>query len=159
MLFRSPIHHGVEMLQSAGSAECASLEGKKTEKPSIDQWLREAKTAPEAEMVGMYLIHHGVVRATARSLVRQGDREAKPVIGMQFSCDREKIELAVANAKKMEGIYSIRVWLNEGELQVGDDIMQVLIGADIRPHAVQALEKLVGDIKTTCVMEKELFGD
>ena len=58
---------------------------------------------------------------------------------------------------KMEGIYYIRVWLNEGELKVGDDIMYVLIGGDIRPHVVDALQYLVGHIKTECVTEKELF--
>ena len=41
-----PIRHGVEMLQSAGSADCAAQEKqekKRAEKPSVDQWLREAK--------------------------------------------------------------------------------------------------------------------
>ena len=55
----------------------------------------------------------------------------------------------------MEGIYYVRVWLNEGELQVGDDIMYVLIGGDIRPHVVDCLQSLVETIKTTCVLEDE----
>ena len=32
-----------------------------------------------------------------------------------------------------------------------------LIGADIRPHAVRALETLVGRIKNECVSEQELY--
>ena len=153
-----PIRHGVEMLQSAGSADCAAPEKKKGEKPSADQWLHEVKAGADADKVGMYLLHNGVVRATARARVRQGDTGAKPVAGMLFSCDREKLHLAIAEAEKMEGVYAVRVWVNEGVLQVGDDIMQVLIGADIRPHAVQALEKLVGTIKTTCVTEREIYA-
>ena len=152
-----PIRHGVEMLQSAGSADCAAPEKKKAEKPSVDQWLREAKAALDADKVGMYLIHNGVVRATARSLVRQGDTQARPVVGMRFSSDQQKVQQAIEDAKKLEGVYCIRVWINEGELRVGDDIMQVLIGADIRPHAVQALEQLVGVIKSACVTEKEIY--
>ena len=66
---------------------------------------------------------------------------------------------AVAEAKQMEGVYYVRVWVNEGELRVGDDIMFVLIGADIRPHAVKALETLVGKIKSECVTEKELYAE
>ena len=58
----------------------------------------------------------------------------------------------------MEGIYYVRVWVNEGLLQVGDDIMFVLIGADIRPHAVDALQTLVGKIKSECVTEREIFA-
>ena len=40
--------------------------------PSIDQWMREAKAAPGAEKSGMYLVHNGVVRATAKARVREG---------------------------------------------------------------------------------------
>ena len=157
-----PVRHGVEMLQSAGSADCAATvqnhSGKK-EKPSVDAWLLEIKKLPEAGQIGMYLIHNGVVRATARSKVRMGDDAARPVVGMLFSCDGEKAEAAVADALKMDGIYAVKVWVNEGELRVGDDIMQVLIGADIRPHAVKCLETLVGRIKSECVTEKELYAE
>jgi molybdopterin synthase catalytic subunit len=55
----------------------------------------------------------------------------------------------------MPGIFYIRTWLAEGELEVGDDIMYVLIGGDIRPHVVDALQSLVGTIKNTCVVEQE----
>ena len=59
----------------------------------------------------------------------------------------------------MDGVYAVKVWVNEGDLNVGDDIMQVLIGADIRPHAVKCLETLVGRIKSECVTEKELYAE
>jgi molybdopterin synthase catalytic subunit len=155
-----PIRHGVEMLRSAGSADCAATEKKtKKEKPSVDDWLREIKAQPDAGQIGMYLIHTGVVRATARSKVRAGDDSARPVTGMSFSYDGEKAKEAIADARKMDGIYAVKVWVNEGELKVGDDIMQVLIGADIRPHAVQCLEALVGRIKNQCVTEKELYAE
>nr|WP_320415657.1 hypothetical protein [Candidatus Contubernalis alkalaceticus] len=35
------------------------------------------------------------------------------------------------------------------------DIIYVLIGGDIRPHVVDALQFLVGKIKTECVTEIE----
>ena len=156
-----PIRHGVQMLQSAGSADCAApekpAERKPPEKPDLSAWLREAKAHPDADKVGMYLTHNGVVRSTARSLVRQGDDTARPVRAMAFSCDREKAEAALAEARSLPGVYYVRVWVNEGELQVGDDIMYVLIGADIRPHAVKALETLVGRLKNECVTERELY--
>ena len=155
-----PIRHGVEILRSSGSADCAaSVPPVKKGKPSADDWLREIKSQPFAGQIGMYLIHNGVVRATARSKVREGDDQARPVIGMRFSCDGEKAEAAVAEARKREGVYAVKVWVNEGELRVGDDIMQVLIGADTRPHAIEALETLVGRIKKECVKEKELYGE
>lgn len=124
--------------------------------PSIDQWLKEAKAHESAPKIGMYLTHNGTVRQTAKAQVRYGETDTKPVTGMLFSYDAEKVESVITDTYKMEGIYYIRVWLNEGELKTGDDIMYVLIGGDIRPRIVDALNYLVGRIKDECVVEKEL---
>lgn len=124
--------------------------------PSMDEWLREAKQDPTAPGVGMYLTHNGTVRATAKALARNGDPDTKPVIGMEFSYDPQKVEEVLADAKQMEGVLYARVWLNEGRLTVGDDLMYVLIGGDIRPHVVDALQYLVGRLKNECVTEREI---
>lgn len=150
------LDHGVAMLQSAGSADCAAPVRQKKEPPSMDQWLREAKAGPDAGKAGMYLTHNGVVRETARASVRDG-AAAPPVRGMRFSYDREKLAAAVEETRGMEGIYYVRAWLNEGELQPGDDIMYVLVGGDIRPRVVAALEFLVGRLKGECVSEQEIY--
>lgn len=126
------------------------------ESPSLDQWLKEAKAHESAPKVGMYLSHNGVVRQSARAAVRQGEETAAPVTGMLFSYDPAKVDAAVTEAYRLPGIYYIRVWLNEGELAVGDDIMFVLIGGDIRPHVVDALQTLVGRLKNECVTETEI---
>ena len=127
----------------------------KKESPSMDEWLREAKADPSASKIGMYLTHNGVVRETAKAKVRFGAEDTKPVTGMLFSYNSEKVNDAIEQTYRMDGIYYIRVWLNEGELSVGDDIMYVLIGGDIRPHVVDALQALVGEIKNHCVVETE----
>ena len=123
----------------------------------MDQWLKEAKAHESAPKIGMYLTHNGIVRQSARSKVRQGDPNSRPVSGMVFSYDADLVEDVINDAKKLEGIYYVRVWLNEGQLKLGDDIMYVLIGGDIRPHVVDALQYLVGRIKTECVKETELY--
>ena len=123
-------------------------------RPSIDQWLAEAKADPSAASCGMYLTHVGCVRESPKQLVRQGVDGSK-VVGMVFGYDADKVEAAVAACREREGIGYVRVWLNEGELQVGDDIMQVLIGGDIRPRVIDALQELVGTIKNECVSEVE----
>ena len=124
--------------------------------PSIDEWLREAKADPSAEKIGMYLTHNGTVRKTAKARVRSGDMSAENVTGMLFSYDESKVNAVIEDAYKLEGIYYIKVWLNEGELKMGDDIMYVLIGGDIRPRVVDALQYLVGRVKNECVVETEL---
>lgn len=121
----------------------------------MDAWLAEAKAHESAPKIGMYLTHNGIVRQSARAKVRLGAQDTKPVTGMYFSYDREKVDAVIAETYNLEGIYYIKVWLNEGELSVGDDIMYVLIGGDIRPHVVDALQYLVGRIKSECVTEEE----
>lgn len=182
----SAVDHGLEMLASSGSADCAAgaaatainkvettaknnatdvvkdsvvvtLNDGHKENPSMDEWLKEAKKAPNADKVGMYLTHNGIVRKTAKKMVREGEDNTKPVTGMLFSYDKEKVVHVLEEARHLEGIYYVRIWLNEGELKVGEDIMYVLIGGDIRPHVVDALDFLVGKIKTDCVTETELY--
>ncbi len=132
----------------------------KTKKPSpsIDEWLKEAKSEPMALQEGMFLVHNGVVRETPKVKVRQGIDDGSTVTGMEFSFDEVKVDAVIAETYKMEGIFHVRVWLNEGQLQVGDDIMYVLIGGDIRPRVIDALQFLVGKIKNECVTEIELSG-
>ena len=126
-------------------------------RPVLDDWLRAAKLQPGAPECGMYLFHNGVVRAAPKAVVRQGAERKADVEGMLFSYDREKLAAAIAHAEALPGIFHVRVWLNEGRLSVGDDIMLVLVGGDIRPHVIDALQSLVGEIKTRCVREEELY--
>ena len=127
--------------------------------PSIDAWLAEAKADPSFRACGMYLIHNGTVRETPKAEVRgvetDGVAPGQKVGGMVFSYDRDKVEAAIAATRQMPGIGYVRAWLNEGELSVGDDIMLVLIGGDIRPRVIDALQALVGTIKNECVSEIE----
>ena len=125
--------------------------------PSMDAWLKEAKTHPDAQKVGMYLTHNGVVRQSAKARVREGAEDTRPVTGMRFSYDEEKLQAIVAEARALEGIFYVRVWLNEGTLQTGDDIMYALVGGDIRPRVVDCLQYLVGRIKNECVTEEEIY--
>ena len=125
--------------------------------PSMDEWLKEAKQDPKAAQCGMFLTHNGVVRITPKAQVREGVEGLGDVAQVDFSYDAEGLEQAVKEALTWPGVYYVSVWLNEGELSVGDDIMYILIGGDIRPHTVDALQYLVGRIKTECVTETETF--
>lgn len=125
--------------------------------PSADEWITEAKTDPSADMIGMYLTHTGIVRKSAKAKVRHGAENTKPVSGMFFSYDEAKVEKAISDTLKLQGIFYVRVWLNSGELVLGDTIMQVLIGGDIRPNVIDGLQHLVGTIKNECVVETEKY--
>ena len=124
--------------------------------PSIDDWLREAKQLQYAGKIGMYLIHNGVVRKTARRTVREGV-PGPEVTGMVFDYDKKRVKSVIDETYRMEGIYHIRVWLNRGILMPGDDLMYVLVGGDTRPHIIEGFQFLIGALKSRCVVEKELY--
>ena len=128
-------------------------------RPSLDEWLLEAKRAEKASDCGMYLFHDGVVRITPKVKVRSGEQINKTVKAVQFTSDAEKTAEAVNRVMKMPGIFYVRVWLNEGTLSVGEDLMLVLVGGDIRPHVVDALQSLVSEIKNSCVTEQEIYDE
>lgn len=126
-------------------------------KPSLDSWLEEAKADPSAHMCGSYITHTGVVRSSPKALVRGTGNSSGSVKGMRFSCDYAAVEAAADTVRNLPGIYYVKVWVSEGDLKVGDDIMQILIGGDIRVRVMDALSHLLNQIKNYCVKEEEIF--
>lgn len=127
--------------------------------PNLNEWLAEAKAHPDAPLCGMYLTHNGVVRATPKAQVREGAEGLASITHVEFSYDEAGLEAAVAEALSQEGIYVVKVWLNEGKCAVGDSLMYVLIGGDIRPRVIDALQALVGKIKNELVVEREVSAE
>lgn len=125
--------------------------------PSMDEWLKEARADSSAPGIGMYLFHIGTVRNTERAYARGDAATSRQVEGMNFSYDQAQVDEAIKETYRMEGIQYVRVWLNSGQLAVGEDIMHVLVGGDIRPHVVDALQFLVERIKHDCAKEEEIF--
>ncbi len=113
----------------------------------IDEWIREIKAAADPEALGMMLAHNGVVRGTAK--------DGKVVKGMKLSFDREKLDSRVSDMKKRDGIVEIRVWINQGELKIGDDIMYVLVAGRFRTDVLPVLQELLTYVKTEVVSEEE----
>lgn len=115
--------------------------------PDISAWIDEVKHGPGSEGIGMILIHRGIVRGHSRS----GD----PVGAMDLGVDRARLAEVLSDARTWPGIIAVRCWVNEGHLEVGDDIMSVLVAGDIRDNVLSALERLVSLIKTEVVSEVE----
>ena len=114
----------------------------------IEQWLAEVKKTADPEGLGMVLVHNGVVRGTSK--------QGKPVSGMNLSYDEEKVRRLVREQKRKDGIVDIKVWINRGTLQVGDDIMLVLVAGRFRTDVVPVFESLLSTIKGEIVKEREL---
>lgn len=114
----------------------------------IENWIKEIKKECPADMLGMILYHNGIVRATAKN--------GGKVQAMNLAYDKAKLDAAVREFKKREGIADIRAWINEGHLQIGDDIMKVCVAGRFRRDVLPVFEELIGMIKTEIVKEEEL---
>ena len=115
----------------------------------IEQWIKDIKAKSDFQDLGMILVHNGVVRATSKT--------GKPVKGMNLTYDRGKLSLLINKLKKKEGIIAIKVWINEGLLTVGDDIMYACVAGRFRTTVIPVLEELVAGIKSQIVTEAEIF--
>lgn len=124
------------------------MAGTRLEKIMIEQWIREIKKGCAPDLLGMILVHNGIVRATSK--------QGEPVGAMNLSYDRPALDQAVRRFKGMEGIVDIRVWINEGNLKVGDDIMNVCVAGRFRKDVLPVFQELITLIKTEIVREVEL---
>ena len=108
----------------------------------------EIRLKADPEGLGMILVHNGIVRGTSK--------KAKPVRGMRLSYDEKKLERLVTAQKKKDGIVDVKVWINRGELKVGDDIMFLLVAGRFRTDVLPVFESVLSTIKNEIVSEQEL---
>ncbi len=113
----------------------------------IKNWIEEIKSKSPKDQLGMILVHNGIVRATSK--------EGKPVEGMVLSYDEKLLNNLVAQFKKNDGIVDIKVWINQGKLSIGDDIMLVLVAGRFRTDVLPVFQELIREIKNNVVDEKE----
>jgi molybdopterin synthase catalytic subunit len=114
----------------------------------IEAWIKEIKKKCNPDMLGMILIHNGIVRATTK--------DGKPVKAMQLSYDKGMLRDVMETYKAKEGIAEIKVWINEGELQIGDDIMNVCVAGRFRTDILPVFAELLTIIKKEIVREVEV---
>lgn len=116
----------------------------------IAAWIEEIKKTTDPDQLGMIIAHNGIVRATAK--------DGKAVRAMKLSYDRQKLDACVDELKNREGIAGIRVWINEGMLNVGDDIMRLLVAGRFRTDVLPVLQELLAFIKNHIVHEEEIYN-
>lgn len=114
----------------------------------IDKWIKEIKKESPPDMLGMILLHNGIVRATAK--------DGGKVQAMNLSYNKAKLKTVVNEFQKRDGIVDIRVWINEGHLKIGDDIMNVCVAGRFRKDVLPVFQELITTIKTEIVKEEEL---
>jgi molybdopterin synthase catalytic subunit len=107
------------------------------------------KKHPESNKMGMIVSHLGIVRGTSRN--------GSTVTEIDVLYDHEKLNEIINDIKNMTGIVDVIVDVSEGTLKIGDDILAVVIGGDIRENVFPALTTVVNRIKAEAVEKKEML--
>ena len=116
----------------------------------LNKMIEHLKVHPEYEKMGMIASHLGVVRGTSR--------DGQIVSGIEVVYDHDAVERIIEDGKKLPGIIDIQVDTHEGHLKIGDDILAVAVGGDIREHVFPALIETVNRIKKEAVKKKEMIS-
>lgn len=115
----------------------------------INNWIKEIKEKTNPDDLGMIVVHNGIVRGTSK--------DGRPIKAMSLSYDKDALDAYLSSMKKHEGIADIRVWLNEGMLKIGDDIMFILVAGRFRTDVLPVLQEVLTKIKKEIVIEEEVF--
>ena len=107
------------------------------------------KSHPDYGRVGMILVHNGVVRETSR--------DGKRVSGLTLTADREALESILAEQRGRPGIVDVLVEIQEGLLNVGDDVMFIVVAGDLRDRVIPVLEDTLNAIKKRVTFKTEHF--
>jgi molybdopterin synthase catalytic subunit len=71
--------------------------------------------------------------------------------------DHDAVNRIILDTKLLPGIVEVLVETNEGHLKVGDDILALAVGGDIRENVFPALIEIVNRIKKEAVKKKEFI--
>ena len=113
----------------------------------IQNMIQRARQHPETGKIGMIASHLGIVRATSR--------DGRPVSRIEVSYDRNMLDSIIRDIKKMPGIIEVLVDIREGLLDIGEEILAVVVAGDIREHVFNALITAVNRIKAEASRKKE----
>jgi molybdopterin synthase catalytic subunit len=80
------------------------------------------------------------------------------VAGMEITCDREVLAEAIAETEAMPGVAGVRVWINEGRLAVGEDILYALVAGDVRTNVLPAWTNLVKTLREKVYSKREILA-
>lgn len=113
----------------------------------LNKMIESVKKSTDPSRVGMITSHLGVVRRTSR--------DGREVLGIEVAYDHDALQNVVKDIKNMPGIAEVLVETREGRLNIGDEILAVVVAGDIRENVFPALVTAVNRIKKEASHKKE----
>ena len=97
----------------------------------IINMIEQIKHRSDYHKVGMILCHNGVVR--------ESSKDGRKVRGMRVTVDQEPLAQVLHAYKKRPGIIEVLVQIcADQDLNVGDDIMFLVLAGDVRENVITA---------------------
>ena len=112
-----------------------------------NRMIETIKANPNFHKAGMIASHLGIVRSFSR--------DGKAVSGVDVEFDNEKIDEIIRDIKSRTGIVDILIQTNSGHLEVGEEIVAVVVAGDIRENVFPALTDAVNRVKSEASTKKE----
>lgn len=116
---------------------------------NMNKMIELLKARPDFHEMGMIASHLGIVRGTSLN--------GQKVTSIDVRYDLSKLDEIASDIRKMPGIIEVLIETCDGLLNVGDDIMAVVVGGDTREHVFPALMDTVNRIKAEGAKKKENF--
>lgn len=117
---------------------------------NANELINKIKMHPDYAQVGMILCHNGVVRGTSR--------DGRKVSGLRVAVDQQRLAQVLDENRHLPGIVDIQVDIvADKDLQIGDDVMFLVVAGDIRDHVIDALTRTLNAIKTSVTTKTEFF--
>ena len=117
---------------------------------SMDDLIARVKNHPRIREAGMLLCHNGIVREFDRS----GEKRVK---ALKVQVNRAKVEEIRLWAESLPGIVAVAIEALEGEFQVGDDLLYIVVAGDIRENVFHATRQVLERTKAEAVKKNELY--
>lgn len=115
----------------------------------MNRMIDSLKSRPDFHKMGMIASHLGIVRGTSLN--------GQKVTSIEVVYDHDKLSQVISEIKQRPGIVEVLIETCEGRLNVGDDIMAVVVGGDTRENVFPALMDTVNRIKAESAKKKENF--
>jgi molybdopterin synthase catalytic subunit len=116
-----------------------------------EKLLEKIRKHPDFHKIGMIASHLGIVRGHSRG--------GRKVVGVEVSYNMDVLNDIIAKIKAMPGIVEALVEVSPGTLNVGDEVMYLAVGGDIRENVFPALINGVDLIKKDASSKREIYED
>jgi len=117
---------------------------------TLQGMIERIKQHPDFSTAGMILCHNGVVRATSR--------DGRAVTGLSVKVDHDRLKALIDECKKRPGIVDVLIEIAEGRyLEIGEDVMYIVIAGDVRENVIRALEDVLNNVKRLATSKTEFY--